>query len=277
MAGKNTPNEFRLYDSHTMSVNEMISRRLSAFTKEELYIGLPARVTSIADYSSLQCVNVETLFCVEDKDGQVNLTVAINKVFVKLQHGNGFSIELPIAVGDLLTLQWSHTALSYFLDSDGEHTITLSDFEKWQGLRDCWAVHGFGTRRNNLNPSTDNLNIKGDGTTITITPSGEITIVTEGNFNLTTPANVNISCAVANVTAGDSNFSGNVNIGGDLNVDGMSSLKSGTLSPTYSGYGGAGSMTIGSATISEDAEIAGISFNGHIHIDAEGRSTTTPQ
>jgi hypothetical protein len=169
------------YDMGAMSYNENISKRIAQFTREDLYIGIPARVVGVDDYESLQCVDVQPVF--DDvhikKNSTVLEAVTIKKVFVKLPSGGGFNIKLPVSKGDLCTLNYAHKDLGEWLDSVGDENIAQSVF-KIANVEDCWVDLGFGTRKTHQNPSADNLVIEGPNTTITITPSGDLTADTVG-------------------------------------------------------------------------------------------------
>ena len=120
MKGQHNP----VFESGTRSVKEVIKDEIDIFAQEDLMVAVPARVIGVQDYSSLQCVDVQPVINPSWIDGRKLEAPPIRKVFVKLPNGGAFSITYPIAVGDLVTLHYSHKELSAWLDSDGTGNIT---------------------------------------------------------------------------------------------------------------------------------------------------------
>lgn len=182
-----------VYDMGGMSYRENISKRIAEFTRENLFIGIPARVISTDDYSTLQCLDVQPVIndVYTTHEGIILEANVIRKVFVLLERAGGFSIELPVAKGDIVTLFYAHKDLGEWLDSSGTEQISQSVL-KIANIEDCWCELRGGTRKDNLKPSTSNFVIKGNSTTITITPDGdysiETPIITENITQKTTTA-----------------------------------------------------------------------------------------
>lgn len=174
-----------LYDIGSVNSNETISSKLMEFKRENLFIGIPARVVSTSDYESMQCLDVQPVINdLYPRNNDVVLEAnTIKKVFVQLPSGGGFNIKLPVSKGDLVTLNYAHKDLGTFLDSSSDAQIDQSIL-KTANIEDCWITLGFGTRSNNQSPSAVNLVIEGKSTTITITPSGEVTCVTSGSSSI---------------------------------------------------------------------------------------------
>jgi hypothetical protein len=210
----------RPIDVGTLSTREIIQKSLTDFTREDLYIALPATVVGVDDYETTQCVDVRGVINDVYEDTSLIQAVLIKKVFVKLPAGGGFKVKLPIAVGDLVTLHWAHRNLNTFLDNSGQ--AVDEPIEMVADIRDCWVEHGFGTRSNNQSPSKTDFIIEGANTTVTITPAGKVSITTTGDIEGTSQGDVNFTCNKAKVTAADSEFTGNVKVGGNLEVVGNS-------------------------------------------------------
>lgn len=217
------PRKGLLFDLNIPNTSEHIAELLKIFKREDLYIGIPATVVKVSDYEANQVVDVKPVLDMEWIDGIVIKTPNIKKVFVRLVQAGGYSIQMPVALGDKCVLHYSHKSLSRWLDGDGSDvTQPLSEV----GMeRDCWVELGFGTRKNNLNPSQTNFVIKGPNTTITITPGGEITTTTTGDVNLTTTGNSYLSSAqhtidTNTIITGTLNVNGNVTFDLDLDVTG---------------------------------------------------------
>ncbi|AUR87565.1 hypothetical protein NVP1101O_154 [Vibrio phage 1.101.O._10N.261.45.C6] len=263
---KNKPiREALVFDHYNMSPDQLVERRLARFTKDDLYINIPARVINTDDYESIQAIDVQLAYNIEDEDYEIDYAVTVKKVQVKLEGGGGFYQKFPVKKGDLVTLHYSHKSLNKFLNSDGKTPLTVRGFELWAGLRDCWATLGFATRVNNQSPSVENYVLEGDNTLVVITPNGKYTIDTKDNIDITSSGDVTINCNKAIINAPKSEFTGDVKVDGTLTVEGVSTFKAGVLAPTYGGYGGAGSMTIGTVNASVNVTINGKAVKGHNH------------
>ena len=176
------PSPRRPLDIVNVSAKELVQQSLADFTREDLFIAIPATVTNVDDYESKQVVDVKPVINDVYEDAEITRAVTLGSVFVKLPSGGGFSIKLPIAVGDLVTLHYAHRDISTYLDGDGgdiDNPLSMV-----ADIRDCWVTHGFGTRNANQKPSKTDFIIEGDNTTITIKPSGEVTVETEGTSYL---------------------------------------------------------------------------------------------
>jgi hypothetical protein len=206
-------------DIAVMTTAELIQKKLTDFTREDLYIAIPAVVTSIDDYESLQCVNVKPLINdVYDSDtGKIVEARTIKKVFVALYEGGGFKIKLPVAVGNKGRLFWSHRNITDFLAGDG--SAVDEPIEMIADMNDCWFEIGFGTRSNNQSPSATDLIITNDNITTTYKPDGNLSIVTAADIYAEC-VNAIIKCSTkATVDSPESEFTGNVTIKGVLTVD----------------------------------------------------------
>jgi hypothetical protein len=271
----------RPLDIGMIPTTELIQKALTDFTREDLYISIPATVTEVNEYETKQVVSVKPVINDEYKDNQLVKAITIKSVFVKIPSGGGFSIKLPIAVGDLVTLHWAHRNISTFLDGQGADVDEPIDMVA--DIRDCWVTHGFGTRSNNQKPSQKDYIVVGPNSKHTITPEGKSTlelpkttqtILPNGNMTTETEGTSYIKSSDHTIDT-DVTITGNLHVIGDSATDGKLSSETGTFSPTYSGPlgGGAGSMTIGDITSSGTVTINGITVNGHDHSNPEGGNT----
>lgn len=209
-----------IYDFHSKSLKDLA---LNKKTTQDVpdFKGIPAEIVGVSEYEELQCVDVK--FLIDDmyieRDNMVLESMTLKRKFVALQRSGGFSIKQPVAVGDLVRLHWSHRDLGGFLDGDGS-SITLNVNEL--GKRDdFWVELGFGTRKNNVSPSVDNLIIEGPNTTITITPSGDVTVKTSGNSSITSASHtINAPTTINNTltVVGASTLSAGVTVAGVANL-----------------------------------------------------------
>lgn len=247
-----------IYDFHSKSLKDLA---LNKKTYQDVpdFKGIPAEIVGVSEYEELQCVDVK--FLIDDlyveRDNMVLESMTLKRKFVALQRSGGFSIKQPVAVGDLVRLHWSHRDLGGFLDGDGS-AITLNVNEI--GKRDdFWVELGFGTRRNHVSPSVENFIIEGPNTTVTITPTGEVTLVnlsttfkidTEGNVTLTTNGNSSITSASHTINAPTT-------INNTLTVVGASTLSAGVTV--------AGVANLPVTTITGGLAIDGKNVQGHDH------------
>lgn len=202
----------------TLSTGELIQRSLTEFTREDLYIALPAEVVSVDDYETTQCVDVRGLINDVYEDGSLVQSVLIRKVFVKLPAGGGFSQCYPIEVGNLVTLHWAHRNLNTFLDNSG--TSVDEPIEMVADIRDCWVVHGFGTRSNNQHPSKTDLITRHKNTTVTIKPDGSVSVITTADVLVETQGNITGKCTKAILDTPLVETTGNLKVGGNIEVVG---------------------------------------------------------
>lgn len=183
----------RPVDLGSRTTKELVQDVLSEFTREDLLVGIPARVVNVDLYESQQVVDVKPVINDVYEDEDIVKSPILKCIFVKIPNGGGFSIKLPVSVGDLVTLHYAHRDISDWLDTDGTDINNPIGFTP--ELRDCWITHGFGTRFSHQSPSQTDFIISGANTTITITPSGEMSVVTTGSATLDA-ADYTIDCPV---------------------------------------------------------------------------------
>ncbi|AUR84725.1 hypothetical protein NVP1063O_058 [Vibrio phage 1.063.O._10N.261.45.C7] len=269
-----------VYDLGGSSLSENIDRRARDFNRENLYIGIPAIVTSVDDYETLQCVDVQIL--INDlytwKDNTILTSPKIGKVFVALPSGGGFTQKMPVSVGDKVRLCWAHRDLSNFLDGDGSAVDQIAS--SVSELEDCWVELGFGTRRVNQKPSKDNYIIEGPNTTITITPEGVVTVDTEGVSYLKSShhtIDTDVTITKTLTVNGNTSLDKNLDVGEVTTSQGMVNALSGVQAASYAGVGGGAATFNVDMGVNGTVTINGININTHYHIDAEGRPTGVPQ
>jgi hypothetical protein len=217
-----TVQQRRPIDIGTLSTPQIIQKALTDFTREDLYIALPAEVVGVDDYETMQCVAVRGLINDVYEDEAIVQAVKISKVFVKLPAGGEFSQSYPIAVGDLVTLHWAHRNLNTFLDNSGQ--AVEEPINMVADIRDCWVTHGFGTRSTNQSPSKTDYITKCKNTTITIKPDGTVNIITKANVTIETEGEILGKCSKATLDTPLVETTGDLKVGGNLEVVG-SSLK----------------------------------------------------
>ena len=224
-------NQIRPVDLTIPTVTRTAQDVLREWSTEDLLIGIPATVMGVDNYESQQVIDVTPDINDVYSDGRVVSAIILKSVFVKLPHGNNFSVTLPIAVGDKVTLHYSHREISKYLDGTGNPLDVLINPAS---SRDCWATHGFGTRNSNQSPSATDFVVKSNKTTITITQAGKLTITTADEAYLsaskyTIDTNVEITGTLL--------VGGNVTHSSDVNTSGATTsntVSAGTVSATTS-------------------------------------------
>ena len=255
-------------------------RKIAEFNRDNVYIGLPAKIVGTSDYENLQCVDVELL--INDVYPKHNMETmkrtVLKKVFVKLEGAGGFSEKLPVSLDDPVLLKWSHRDLGTFLDGDGSAVDQSVDHVA--ELEDCWVELGFGTRKNNYKPSKVDWVFQGPSTVETISPDGTITKITTGTTLLQSSAHTidaDVTITKDLLVQGNVIIDGNLGVGGVTNAQGAVNALAGTFSSTYAGVGGGGATFAVDMSINGTVTINGMVVNTHTHLDAEGRPTQGPQ
>lgn len=235
-----------IYDFFAKSIRDLgYARRNQA--SDHNFKSIPATIIGVADYETLQCVDVKFLISdvYTERDNLVLESQTLKKVLVRLPEAGGFSIQYPVAVGDKCNLVWSHRDLGAFLDSDGTGVdVNINEIAQ---IEDCVVELGYQTRKNNLEPSATNFVIKGDKTSITFMPDGTFNITTSGDGTFKSDKKVIIDAPETEVT-------GNITVVGNTTVKGAASF-----------------MT--TADVIGILTAAGIPVNTHKHTDAENRPT----
>lgn len=243
----------RSLDIGIPSVPQLIQSAITEFTKEDLYIGIPVKVTDVSEYESKQVVSVQPLINDTYKDGITLTAPTLRSIFVKLPSGGGFAIKLPIAVGDLATLHYSHRDISTFLDGTG--SPVNNPIERSIDIKDCWVTHGFGTRSNHQNPSVTDLIIKGPNTTITITPDGILTAETSGQSTIKSSKHI--------IDAPETEITGTLKVIGDVT--------------NLANVATTGTTTSGVIEASTSLKINNVEVKDHVHGGVtSGGSNTAP-
>jgi hypothetical protein len=257
----------RPLDLASMSVPEIIQKSLTDFTREDLYIGIPVVIKSTKDYETKQVVDVTPLINDEYRDDAIINAPTLKSIFVKIPNGGGFSIKLPIAVGDLATLHYTHRNISTFLDGFGAAVDVPIDMVA--DMKDCYVTHGFGTRNANQKPSKDNLVIEGDNSVITIKPSGEmstvlpsttVTILPDGTMTTITQGTALLKASAYTIDT-------DVTITGTLQVD---KAMASSVSASAPNVVAATSLTVASKEMSGHTHPQGIDSNGDTQVSTGG-------
>ncbi|AGH32165.1 hypothetical protein VPHG_00098 [Vibrio phage 11895-B1] len=186
--------------------------------------GIPATVVSTSDYESLQCVDVR--IAIDDvyvkRDNLVLESIVLKKIFVPLPNSGGFKIKMPVTVGDPCRLTWSHRDLGEYLDGNGSN-VQLN-IKELSSIEDCWCLLDGGTRKNNTSPSSTDMIIEGENTTITITPSGQVSVVTSGTSLIKSSGHT--------IDAPETNITGTLTVTGATQINNTLTTTGATTSPS---------------------------------------------
>ena len=210
-----------LFENSIETPKEQIDNKLVNFLRNRLLVGIPAKVTNISEYETKQVVDVVPVIDDVLIDGREIKAPTLTSIFVKLPAGGGVAIKLPIAVGDLVTLHYSHKDISNWLDGDGSNLAQSTS--RIAQKRDCWVTHGFGTRNSNQSPSATDYVVEAPNTTITITPDGKYILSTNAEIEVTTTSTATVNATSATVNA-------NTQINGNLGVSGTITAPNGAFS-----------------------------------------------
>lgn len=250
-----------------------------------IYTSIPARV--IAWRAAKQVVDVEIVIKRPFITGSSDEAIKVLDVPVMFMQGGSWTIGGEMKVGDIVLLIFPMFNIDTWLTGDVTKTYKPSGFQL-HNLDGAFALCG-GLNYNR--PTLDQRFLKKfhivkgnnyivmDETSIEIEANNgacRIEMLSDGTMNITTNATTNITSSHTNINNsttidGDLQVNGDISNTGDTTTDGTTTSKSGMLSPTYGGYGGAGSMTIGSATIN------GVVIETHTHRYDGNQVTEPPQ
>lgn len=265
-----------------------------------MYTNIPARV--IAWREKEQVVDVEIVVKRPYPNGFSAEPTKVYDVPVMFMQGGSWTIAGEMKKGDIVLLVCPMFNIEDWLVGDQKRTYNSLGYQL-HNLDGAFALAGCF---NYANPTRDTRFlgkfhiVKGknylvmDDTSIIIEANGgksRIEMLADGTMNITTDAETNITSSHTNIN-NDTTINGNLQVNGNQNTSGTNTTvgvvtsQTGMLSPSYSGYGGAGTMTIGTATINsatidtstiDTAVIGGIDFSSHTHQDSMGGTTSPPQ
>lgn len=153
---------------------------ISKYVRDNVFTCLPAKVISVSEYQSRQCVDVIPLVSRLYTEGQVlgNKGNILYKVPVVNMSGGGGSITVPIKTNDNVLLIFGMRDLDSFKLSNGTQE-SIPGTSRNHSLNDAIAFTGLGTLTNNSNPNPNNLEIKFGDSIISLRPDGTIYIDAE--------------------------------------------------------------------------------------------------
>jgi hypothetical protein len=282
---------------------EVVRRLIREWVVGNVETCLPAVVIDIGGYQSTQQIKtLQPLPNVLFDDLQAVEMPYIYNVPVELTGTKESLISVPIKVGDTVMVRFSKRSISELKNQTSAEAYTPKNFRQFDSV-DATALPAVLNSPANLNPSADHTEIKfkdilvsyQDDGTVSVTngvvtnvysPDGNIslnndnatmTISPEGVLDYSSsPVSLTLTPSgnLLNVVAADTVFSGNVSVGGTMDVTGATSL-SNTLavtgSSTLSGATSvgntlavAGATTMAGASMTA-ATIGGADYTQHTH------------
>lgn len=182
-----------------------------------MYVHIPAKVTNVADFSSLGIIDV--LPCVADllKDGSYMELPPILDVPVVFPSAGGGILSFPIAVGDTVLLAFTDRGLEEWKDSDGTDKVYYPRTRRNSALADAVAFPGMYSEGASLKPDAADVVLKFKGSSIKILANGDIVLDTQSNVTVTTGGDANVTASgTINYEAPTINLKGNVIVDGEI-------------------------------------------------------------
>lgn len=238
------------YSQLCESMSKTFKSEVIRITRKELnqsiHTSYPATIVDVSNLTSNQTITVQPLIHIEYEDGQLVRLPIIYDVPVLFPAGDECLMSFPLKVGGVVGLVFVKNSLEEFLESNDPTFYTPVDRRSFS-LSDCFALPSLFTKRDNLSPHPDNLEIKFKDILFSLRPDGTV-VLTNGS------STIEMNGSTVNI----SNSSGYMNL-----------LSSGVIQAN-------------GAQITTDGDFvtaAGISLNGHKHppgslLDAESRPLT---
>ncbi|MNQ60889.1 hypothetical protein D3C85_751890 [compost metagenome] len=222
------------------------------YQTENLYTAIPAVVVTVRNNFENLTIDAQPSVNIRNRDGTTAERPVILNIPVSMPMSGTSAVLLPLNVGDSVMLMFSMRGLDVWKRSNGRPT-TPSDFRKFD-KRDCIAIP-ISTIPNSPNQPSKHL-WPHDTKDLTIVHNlgqgteSEIRIKLDGSVVINTKNKVDIQCDTANVIA-DSEINVNTPV---MNVDAQ-------------------------VNITGDVIVNGIAFSTHVHGDVEpgGGTSGGPQ
>lgn len=274
---------------------------------QKMSIILPARVVKYfpANQTATVQLCVETIYSSATTISDSKARQPLEGVPVHTVSGGGWAMTMPIKAGDSCLMYFSQQGYDHWLYDDRDTAGTLAGLpQPWLRRQfsddDGLALVGFNTLPRAIKAYSANHSQwrnEDAAQVISLNEDTSIEITSPVSVTINAPA-VTVNCETADVNAStkltvnspDSEFTGNVAIGGTLDVTDATTLSStldvvgaiaGTGGLAVSGGAGAsvaGDMAVTGGDLSTDQDvIAGsVSLIGHAHTDSMGGNTSPP-
>lgn len=216
------------------SFKEAVHRNIERFMSS-VCTSIPAEVVAVDNYEELGVISVQPKIADVDPTDLSSLKFGvIPNVPVKIYSGGGAVVTVPIAVGDIVWLEFSMRNIQNWLEGDHEEISTPNDARRFH-ISDAVAYPCIYQKTNNPHPNPDDLELRYNDSVVRLKKDGNITISTSGNITIEESVDivVNNSGNLTVNTEGNTEFNvaGNMvsNVTGNLeaNVDGTTDIVSG--------------------------------------------------
>lgn len=167
-------------------LNKFIENKLDDY----VYTSLPAEVINVSELESNQIIDVTISINRPYSDGTALIGATITDVPVMFPSAGNGLLSFPIKVGDHVLLVFSKRDMSNWLVSEDGAQTSPETFRRFN-ITDAIAIPGLYTFQNNLNPDSENVQLKLlDGnkellSSITMKPSGDMDVDVKENLTIT--------------------------------------------------------------------------------------------
>lgn len=155
-----------------MSFAALIQSHIQA-TLNSLYTSMPAKVIAVKVEGKSTVVDVQPLLNRIYGDGVVDKEPPLEDVPLRWPSGGGCYITFPIAVGDIVDLNFSMRGASNFKNSDGSEPVTPAT-KRTHDMNDAFATPCLTTYGTGLEVDSDAVEISSGAVEIRITKEGMI-------------------------------------------------------------------------------------------------------
>jgi hypothetical protein len=195
--------------NNSPTLGNLIDSRIR-YTLSDLHTALPCTV--LAYHPSTQSVDIQPLIRKEYSNDYIADLPIIQGIPLLFQGTTNSLISFPINVGDIVLAVFCETSIDKWVNSQGEKVSPGKG--QLHDLSDAFAIPGLQTFRTHNSPNPDNLEVRFNVGTSNET---SVKMKQDGSVDINAPLKVNINSP-------SSEFSGDVTISGDIQVDGISTL-----------------------------------------------------
>jgi len=189
------------------SIIYLVDERLKTF-KTTLNTAIVGNIVSFNPVTVTAEIQIGVSFPLDDGT-PFNITNLLNVPIMVLQAG-GFSMTFPIKAGDECIVFFSQRDISLWLENGGQ--IQTSS-KRQLNMSDAVALVGLqSAKKRVVNYDPDNLQIRTENASLTITPDGEVLVDTRSEINITSDNGINIT--------GNVDIDGEITVSGNMNTDG---------------------------------------------------------
>lgn len=239
-----------------MDYPDLMKRQISSHIKQHVNTAIPCEVVNVSRLQTEQTIDVQPLINRVFEDVVVMVPSIILNVPVVFPSGGGGLISFPIKVGDTVLVIYSQRSIEEWMESGGERQ-TPKD-RRHHHRTDAIAIPGIYTKSSNLSPHPDNVEVKFESSSVSITPENVVT-VSDGTSSV-----VLDGAGTTTLTNGTSTIT---------MADGITTLSDGASTINMDGVGG---IEITSLTLTHNGINIGAT---HIHggVTSGGSNTLIPQ